>query len=219
MDSTDALLAGLAAGFAIAMQVGAVSLLLIETAVASGPRVGAAAGMGVATVDLAFAAIAAAAGGAAGAALQSHEGEIRFVAAGVIAGIAAHGLVRLRREGTADTGAGPERPADGAGGAGPERPSGGAAGSHYLRFLAITAANPLTITSFAAVAVALSLEGAAAALAFTAGVGGASLGWHLFLGAAAGHAGRWITARVRRALAIGGRLAVLAIAVNLALGG
>jgi threonine/homoserine/homoserine lactone efflux protein len=227
VDPTDALLAGLAAGFAIAMQVGAVSLLLIEAAVASGPRVGAAAGMGVATADLAFAAIAAAAGGAAGAALQGHEGEIRFVAAGVIAGIAAHGLARLRREGTADAGAGPDRaaggartdrPVDGASGAGPERPGGWAAGSHYLRFLAITAANPLTIASFAAVAVALSLEGVAATLAFTAGVGMASFGWHLFLGAAAGHAGRWMTARVRRGLAIGGRLAVLAIAVHLALG-
>jgi threonine/homoserine/homoserine lactone efflux protein len=219
VDPTGALLAGLAAGIAIAMQVGAVSLLLIEAAVASGPRVGAAAGMGVATADVAFAAVAAAAGGAAGAALQSHEGEIRFVAAGVIAGIAAHGLARLRRQGKADTGAGPDRPADGAGGAGPERPGGGAAGSHYLRFFAITAANPLTIASFAAVAVALSLEGAAAALAFTAGVGLASFGWHLFLGAAAGHAGRWMTARVRRGLAIGGRLAVLAIAVHLAVGG
>jgi threonine/homoserine/homoserine lactone efflux protein len=201
------MLAGLAAGIAIAMQVGAVSLLLIEAAVASGPRVGAAAGMGVATADLAFAAIAAAAGGAASAALQSHEGEIRFVAAGLIAGIAAHGLARLRRERTADTGTGPDRLVD------------GAAGAHYLQFLAITTANPLTIASFAAVAVALSFDGPAAALAFTAGVGVASFGWHLLLGTAAGHAGRWMTARVRRGLAIGGRLAVLAIAAHLALAG
>ena len=49
-------------------------------------------------------------------------------------------------------------------------------------------------------------------------IGVASAGWHLVLTLAAGHAGRWITPRIRRGLAIGGRLAVLAIAVHLALG-
>ena len=47
MDASAALIAGLAAGLAIAVQVGAVSLLLVETAVVAGPRVGIAAGMGV----------------------------------------------------------------------------------------------------------------------------------------------------------------------------
>jgi arginine exporter protein ArgO len=206
LDPSSALLSGLAAGLAIAVQVGAVSVLLIEAAVAAGPRVGAAAGMGVATADLAFAAVAAAAGEAAGAALSSHEGEIRFVAAGVIAGIAVHGLLRLARERRAESGAAADRPVR------------AAAGAHYLRFLAITTANPLTIASFAAVAVALSLDGPAAAMAFTAGVGAASSGWHLLLGTAAGHAGRRMTPMLRRGLAIGGRLAVLAIAAHLALG-
>jgi hypothetical protein len=35
---------------------------------------------------------------------------------------------------------------------------------------------------------------------------------------AAGHAGRWITPGIRRGLAIGGRVVVLAIAGHLALG-
>ena len=43
MDPSAALIAGLAAGLAVAMQVGAVSLMLVETAVAGGPRVGIAA--------------------------------------------------------------------------------------------------------------------------------------------------------------------------------
>ena len=34
---------------------------------------------------------------------------------------------------------------------------------------------------------------------------------------AAGHAGRWMTPRIRRGLAIGGRVLVLAIAAHLAL--
>src|SRR4051794_1301572 len=118
MHPAAALLAGLVAGLAIAVQVGAVSLLLIETSVVAGPRTGVAAGMGVATADFGFAAVAAAAGGTAGAALASHEAEIRVVAALVLAAIAVHGLLRLR----------------GARAAAPAVP----AGSPYARFLAIT---------------------------------------------------------------------------------
>jgi threonine/homoserine/homoserine lactone efflux protein len=205
MDPSAALLAGLAAGLAIAMQVGAVSLLLVDAAVVSGPRVGVAAGIGVATADLAFAVIAAAAGGAAGAALASHEGEIRVIAAIVVAAIAIHGLIGLAKEGTAEPGV-------------LEAAGGGTPRAHFARFLAITAANPLTIASFAAVAAALSLDGPAAAAAFAAGVGLASTVWHVLLTVAAGHAGRWMTPRVRRGFAIGGRVAVLAIAAHLALG-
>jgi threonine/homoserine/homoserine lactone efflux protein len=207
MEPSAALLAGLAAGLAIAMQVGAVSLLLVEAAVVSGPRVGVAAGMGVATADLGFAVIAAAAGGAAGAALSSHETEIRVIAAIVIAAIAVHGLIALARERGEGSSS---RVSIGEEESGPR--------THFARFLAITAANPLTIASFAAVAAALSLDGPAAAAAFAAGVGIASAAWHLLLTLAAGHAGRWMTARVRRGFAVGGRVAVLAIAAHFALG-
>jgi threonine/homoserine/homoserine lactone efflux protein len=207
MDPSTALIAGLAAGLAIAMQVGAVSLLLVEASVVAGPRVGVAAGMGVAAADLGFAAIAAAAGGAAGAALSGREGEIRVVAAIVIAVIAVHGLIELARERTDASTVGSPSASHGTG------PS-----AHFARFLAITAANPLTIASFAAVAAALSLDGPVAAAAFTAGVGIASAAWHALLTLAAGHAGRWMTPRVRRGFAVAGRLAVLAIAAHLALG-
>ena len=205
MDATAALIAGLAAGLAIAMQVGAVSLLLVETAVAGGPRIGIAAGLGVATVDLMFAAAAAVAGGTAGVVLAEHEAEIRLVAAATLVAIALHGLATLR--------GGAANPADGG-----DELAGAGAGSHYARFFAITAVNPLTIASFAAVATSLPLGHPSAVIAFTAGVGAASAGWHLLLTAAAGHAGRWITPRIQRGLAIGGRVAVLLIAVHLALG-
>jgi len=206
MDPSAALLAGLVAGLAIAVQVGAVSLLLIEASIASGPRAGVAAGMGVATADFTFAVVAAAAGGAAGAALAGHERAIRIVAGATLAAIAVHGLAGLARS----RAAGGAAESDAA-----EPPSGR---GHYARFLAITAVNPLTIASFAAVAAALSLDGVLAAAAFAAGVGLASGAWHLALPLAAGHAGRWMTPRVRRGLAVGGRLAVLAIAAHLALG-
>ncbi|HEX6675193.1 MAG TPA: LysE family transporter [Actinomycetes bacterium] len=207
MNPNSALLTGLVAGLAIATQVGPISLLLVETAVATGPRRGVAAGMGVAAADLGFATAAAATGGAVSAALSSHEAEIRGGAALVLAAIALHGLVGLARErrGASATSATPRADAR--------------AGAQFARFLAITAANPLTIASFAAVTAALSLPGLAAAAAFVAGVGTASAAWHLLLTLAAGHAARWLTPRARRALAIGGRVAVLAIAANLALRG
>ena len=202
MEPDAALLAGLIAGLAIAVQVGAVSLLLVEAAVTSGPRVGVAAGMGVATVDFAFGIVAAAAGGAVGATLTEHDGAIRAVAALTLAAIAIHGLIVLHREDAAASVDAAALPAH----------------HHYLRFVAITAANPLTIASFAAVAASLSLDGLLAAAAFARGVGAASAGWHLVLPLVAGHGGRWVTPRIRRALAVGGRLAVLGIAVHLLLG-
>lgn len=205
MDLTAALIAGLAAGLVIAMQVGAVSLLVVETAVTGGVRVGVAAGLGVATADLAFGAAAAVAGGTAGAVLSEHEAEIRLVAATTLVAIALHGLAGLRRSRSERAAADAEVDA-------------GRARGHYLRFLAITSVNPLTIASFAAVATSLPLGNPAAATAFAAGVGGASAGWHVALTVAAGHAGRWITPRVQHGLAVGGRVGVLLLAAHLAVG-
>jgi threonine/homoserine/homoserine lactone efflux protein len=206
MDVTAALIAGLAAGLAIAMQVGAVSLMLVETSVARGTRIGLASGLGVATVDLLFAAAAAVAGGTAGAVLSEHEMEIRLVAAGALAAIALHGLAAMRRE-----------VAEGGGDATADL-AGAGARAHYLRFLAVTSVNPLTIASFAAVATSLPPGNAAAAIAFAAGAGGASAGWHVVLTVAAGRAGRWITPRTQRGFSFGGRVAVLLLAAHLALG-
>ena len=171
---TAALLTGLGAGLAVAVQVGAVSLLVAETAMTGGPRAGVAAGMGVATADLGFAAV-------------------------VLAAIALHGLARLRTE--------------------PDALGGPPAAGTYRRFLAITAVNPLTIASFAAVAASLSLAGPGAAAAFAVGAGLASAAWHLALPLAAARAGAWMTPPRRRALAAAGRVAVLGIAAHLALSG
>jgi threonine/homoserine/homoserine lactone efflux protein len=154
--------------------------------------------MGVATVDFVYAVIAAAAGSVVGAALSSHESEIKLAAALVLAVIAVHGIVGAWRD--------PEARA---------LVAGSSPRASFARFVAITAVNPLTIASFAAVAAALSLDSAAATVAFVLGVGAASAAWHLVLTLAAGHAGRWITPAIRRALSIGGRVLVLALAAHL----
>jgi threonine/homoserine/homoserine lactone efflux protein len=199
MDAPSALTAGLVAGIAIAAQVGAVSLLLVDTALVTGPRAAVAAGMGVATADFAFAVLAVLGGGAAGAALSGHEFEIRLVAAVTLAAIALYGLVRSSDGGTRAVVATRS------------------ARAQYSRFLAITAVNPLTIASFAAVAASLSLHGLVPYAAFVAGVGAASAGWHAFLTLSAAHVGRWITPRVQRGLGMAGRVAILALAARLVL--
>jgi threonine/homoserine/homoserine lactone efflux protein len=209
MNTDAALLSGLAAGLAIATQVGAVSLLLVDTALVAERRAALAAGLGVATADFGFAVIAVLTGGVAGAALAGHEVEIHAVAATTLAGIALSGLVALLRSPAPDPPGTP--PARGEDASSPH--------AHYVRFLAITAVNPLTIVSFAAVAASLSLAGLTACAAFVVGVGLASGAWHLFLTLTASHVGGWITPRVQRALGIAGRLAVLAIAARLVIGG
>src|SRR3989442_10296355 len=60
----DAFVLGLAAGYGIAIPVGPVALLIVQTAMRRGFRAGAAAGAGTATVDLIFALVALTAGGA-----------------------------------------------------------------------------------------------------------------------------------------------------------
>jgi threonine/homoserine/homoserine lactone efflux protein len=199
-----AFVAGLGAGFAVAVQIGAVTLLLIDVALAHGPRTAAAAGLGVATVDLAFAALAALAGGLGGTIVSRHHEEIDLIAAATLAAMAISGMAATLR-------AGPEPE--------PQTRTTQRPRSAYGRFLAVTAANPLTIVSFAAIAAALSLAGALSAAAFACGVGIGSAAWQLMLALAASRAGRNLGARGRRTMAIVGRLGVLAIAAHLALAG
>jgi arginine exporter protein ArgO len=209
MDAAAAVITGFLAGLAIAMQFGAVSALLVDSAMTAGPRAGAAAGLGVATVDLSFAAVAVVAGGAARSALTGHETELKAAAAVILAAIAMSGLRSAVRDRS------PSDPARAH--VGPYPPRHGSPSAQYVRFLAITTVNPLTIVSFASVAASLSLTGFLERVLFVTGVGAASASWHLLLTLAAGHAGRRITPTIQRAVAVSGRLIVLAVAARFAL--
>lgn len=211
MDAPTALSAGLVAGAAIAMQFGAVSALLLETAITAGTRAGLAAGLGVASVDGVYAGGAVVVGGAARAALASHRPELMAMAAVILGLVATHGL-RAALRGTAGTPTPQTR-----GGGGLAR-SYGSAPAQYARFAALTAINPLTIIYFASVAASLSMKGFAARLAFVAGAGAASAAWHLLLSIGAGRAGRRFTPAAMRAVSIAGRLLVAVAAVRLAIG-
>ena len=209
MNSSEALGAGLLAGIAIAMQFGAVSALLVETAVRAGPRSGVAAGMGVASVDMTYAAAAVVAGGAARSVLAGHQLELKAVAAVILAIVGTRGLLGLMR-------GSPARPAGPPEAGEVVRPFASPL-VHYARFVALTAINPLTVVYFATVAASLSLAGFVTRIAFVIGAGAASGLWHLMLSLIAGHAGKRLTPRIQRAVSIGGRLAVVGMAIRLAI--
>jgi threonine/homoserine/homoserine lactone efflux protein len=210
MDIAEALEAGLIVGMAIATQFGAVSALLLETAVRAGPRAGAAAGLGVASVDMAYATGAVLAGGAVRAGLAAHRAEVRTVAAAILALVGVHGLWALTRGPSRDPRARAPTPGDDC------RPF-GVRSAQYFRFVRLTAINPMTIVYFGSVTASLSLSGVAEGVAFLVGAGTASAVWHLALSLAAGHAGRRFTPRIRRAVSIAGRLAVVVMAIRLAI--
>jgi threonine/homoserine/homoserine lactone efflux protein len=210
MDIPEALGAGLTVGVVIATQFGAVSALLLETAVRAGPRAGAAAGLGVASVDMAYAMGAVVAGGAARAALAAHLPEVKAVAAVILALVGVRGLSALARGPSRDQRAQAPTLGD------VSRPF-GVPSAQYCRFVGLTAINPLTIVYFGSVTASLSLSGVTEGVAFVVGAGTASALWHLALSLAAGHAGRRFTPRIQRAVSVAGGLAVVVMAIRLAI--
>jgi arginine exporter protein ArgO len=112
-----ALLAGLAAGYGIAIPVGAVSVLIVETGIRSGFRAAAAAGAGAASADGIYAAIAAIFGAALAGVLTPWQVPLRAAAVFVLVGLALRGFRSVVR----DAERGREREAGAVGVSGPEQ--------------------------------------------------------------------------------------------------
>jgi hypothetical protein len=135
-------------------------------------------------------------------ALSPHAGELRLLSAAVLAVVAVHGLRSLRRG---------DREAAGA-------PPGGS--GLYLRFLALTSINPVTVAYFAALIAGLPAVASAplaAKLVFVAAAGLASLSWQLVLAGAGAALHHRLPASARVATALAGNAIVLALAVRMAL--
>src|SRR5512134_50178 len=94
---SDVLLAGVLAGLAVAVPVGAIAVLIIETTIRHGYRVGWAAGAGAATVDGGYALLAAFFGAAIAALLAPWTVALRLASAALLVAIAVRGLVAVRR--------------------------------------------------------------------------------------------------------------------------
>jgi putative LysE/RhtB family amino acid efflux pump len=186
-----ALLIGFGLGFAVALQVGPLSLFAIRSTLRSGPAVGLAIGAAVALVDTLYAA----AGAAGAAGLLSIEplrlafGLIGAVVLTVIGVRTLWSAFRVRAGGESDEEVSSPRRA-------------------FLTALAATASNPLTIASWAAIFAAASTAGAVslggrshgATVWLLLGVGLGSLSWMCLLTGAVALARRAAGERFVRAV-------------------
>ena len=200
-----ALLAGMFAGFAVAVPVGVIAVLIIETGMMGGLRRGLAAGAGAATVDLLFCSLALLVGGLLNQFLSVALVPLQVLAGGVLISIGVRGLLSLRASSTGADAATDPRVR-------------GSAGQLYLRFIALTAMNPATILYFLALAIGLPGIGnePVNAVAFTLGAAGASLSWQLLLGAIGAAAGRILPERAVTATRIVGQMLIIGFGTSIA---
>lgn len=204
-----AVLAGLLAGWGIAVPVGAVGVLLVLLGAHHGRRVGCAGGMGAAVVDLVYATLAVVLGSALAPVLERAAGPVRWVAAGVLVVVAAL-LLKPALVRSDDT---PSPAAADSPGMTPTRA--------FTLVLAATALNPATVVYFVALtsgAATTTLTTPAHRVAFVLAAFVASASWQLLLGSAGAWAGTRLTGpRGRRWTAVVGSLVVLALALRTAL--
>ena len=213
-----ALLAGFAAGYGIAIPVGAVAVLIVETGIRSGFRAAAAAGAGAASADGIYAAIAAIFGAVLAGVLTPWQVPLRAAAILVLVGLALRGFRSVAR----DAERARVRESAAPGPPGPEH-AGGATRSPrrtYAAFLGLTLLNPMTITYFAALILGLGGTGTEPAekMAFVVGAFIASLSWQTLIAAAGAALHRRLGPPMRLAVGVTGNVIVLAFAAVIASG-
>ncbi len=201
--TTAALLAGISAGLAVAVPLGPIGVMIVDTGIRDGGRSAFAAGLGTATVDGLYAATAALFGAAVGAWLAPAQDALRLIAAAVLVGVGVYGLLRLRRDQAARVAA--------------------SAPAHRLfaRFVALTAVNPATAVTFAALMIGLPAvaDGSIAdRILFVAGAFAASLAWQSMLAGSGALLGHRLPPSGRRWTSVLGNVIILALAAKLIAG-
>jgi arginine exporter protein ArgO len=169
-----AFLAGVVAGYGIAVPVGAIGVLIATLSARESLRVGAAAGLGAATADGIYALLAVAGGAAVAGLVAPIATPLRWVGAAVLlvfAGVTAVGAMRGRGRPPAER----------------DRPAGVLRA--YLGILGLTLLNPATVIYFAA----LVLGGTGGGLWFVVGAFVASASWQLLIAGGGSLAGKVLT--------------------------
>ena len=223
-------MAGVAAGYGIAVPVGAIGVLIVGLSARTSLRVGAAAGMGAATADGLYALVAVAGGAAVAGVIAPFATPLRWVAAVVLLGLAAvtaRSAFRKRdaAEGVADRLASREQNAAEQVGDRPEFRMRGAADGvagpgtvlrAYLGVLGLTLLNPATVIYF--VALVLGRGDAGGGVWFVLGAFLASASWQLAIAGGGSLVGRLLTGdRGRRLTALVSGLVIAVLAVRLLL--
>ncbi|MFE8990957.1 LysE/ArgO family amino acid transporter [Streptomyces collinus] len=209
---TAALVAGLLAGYGIAVPVGAVGTYLVSLTARTSLRTGVCAALGVATADGLYALAATLGGTALASALRPALGPLRWVCVLVLLALAAWGAVTAVREYRGHRLATRTAPA-------PPSPA-----RAFLSLLGITLLNPTTVIYFAALVVGSQATGPAGPLeqgVFVLAAFAASASWQVLLAGSGALLGRALTGRRGRlatALAASGVMTALAVRMALAPG-
>jgi arginine exporter protein ArgO len=205
---SEALVAGLLAGYGIAVPVGAIAALLVSLTARTSLRVGAAAALGVASADLVYAGVAVIGGTAAAGALAPLRDPMRWTAAVVLLGLAVrtgYTAWKQHRHGAA------ARASTGL----------GTVPRAYFGLLALTLLNPTTIVYFVALvlggqATGGVAAGGAAGAVFVAAAFAASASWQLLLAGGGSVLGRVLTGpRGRLLTSVASCVVIAAFAVAL----
>ncbi|MFF1654887.1 LysE family transporter [Streptomyces sp. NPDC058255] len=204
---TAALVAGLLAGYGIALPVGAVATLLVSLTARTSLRIGCCAALGVATADGLYALVAAVGGSALAATLQPVLLPLRWASGLVLAALAIRSAVsayrHYREEGlTSRSGRDPSRP-----------------GHAYLALLGITLLNPTTVVYFAALVLGSHTAEGVGPLeqgVFVLAAFAASASWQLLLAGGGALLGRALTGRRGRLVtALVSSAVIMALAVRM----
>ncbi|MFF1324038.1 MULTISPECIES: LysE family transporter [Streptomyces] len=202
---TAALVAGLLAGYGIAVPVGAVATYLVSLTARTSLRTGVCAALGVATADGLYALVAALGGSALAAALRPVLVPLRWASALVLVFLAVRGAVtavRHYRGQRLTTRSAPPPPS-------PARA--------YLALLGITLLNPTTVIYFAALVLGTRAADAVSPLeqgVFVLAAFAASASWQLLLAGGGALLGRLLTGsrgRLVTALVSSGVILLLAV--------
>ncbi|GAA2568694.1 MULTISPECIES: LysE/ArgO family amino acid transporter [Streptomyces] len=202
---TAALVAGLLAGYGIAVPVGAVGAYLVSLTARTSLRTGVCAALGVATADGLYALAATLGGTALAAALRPVLGPLRWVCVLVLLGLALRGAVTAVREYRGHRLATRTAPA-------PPSPA-----RAYLVLLGITLLNPTTVIYFAALVLGSQATGPAGPVeqgVFVLAAFAASAGWQVLLAGSGALLGRALTGhrgRLATALVASGVMTALAV--------
>ena len=201
-----ALLAGLVAGYGIAIPVGAVGTYLVALTARTSLRTGMAAAMGVATADGVYALVAVLGGAAIAGFVAPFATPLRWLSAAVLIVLAAHGALRAVRSHRAPA----TRPVT------PLAP-----GRAYVSLLGITLVNPATVVYFTALVVGARAGDAVPVLdqvVFVLAAFAASASWQAALAGGGALLGRVLTGRRGRlATALVSSAVITALAVRLVL--
>ena len=199
---------GLTAGLALAIPVGPMALLLIDTTLRHGLRVGAAGALAMASVDATYAVVVFLAGSAVASILGTYGIWFSLIGAAILLGLGAQTIYKALSQRRASEGSS-------------ESQSGGTTATKtFVKFAAATVVNPPTALYFLAITPSLvGLTGSdpvAATFAFASGVFLGSAVWQQAL-ALSGAAIRGITTpRVRTWLSLTGGAMIIALAIVLA---